>query len=429
LGDIAGAAEVLLEELKELEVVSQASLAGSYRRRKEVVHDLDFIVATRSPEVVSDFFVRHPMVETVLAHGSTKSSVRLKIGIQADLRVVSQEQYPYALLYFTGSKEHNIALRSRALSLGWTLNEYRLAPDDRAKKVPPALGPVYTERDLYRALKLDYIEPELREDRGEVAAAEAYRLPDLLELENLRGTFHNHTTASDGRSTLEEMAAAAQELGLQYLGISDHSVSSAQAHGLDTARLLEQVGRIRELNGEFGADFRLFSGVECDIHKDGTLDYPDDVLGQLDYVVASVHAVFTLSQAEMTQRIIRAISNPHVTMLGHLTGRLLLSREGYAVDVPAILDAAAATGTIIELNANPRRLDMDWRWWPLAKEKGVRCSINPDAHHTSQLQYLWNGVGVARKGWLSRADVINTLPLGKIEDVLQAKRRALLARH
>lgn len=423
LGSIAADAEILLEEIKEQDGVLQASLAGSYRRRKEVVHDLDFLVATRSPESVSEFFVQHPLVETVLAHGATKSSVRLKTGIQADLRVVTPEQYPSALNYFTGSKEHNIALRSRALARGWTLNEYRLGPDEKAKRTPEPIPPIHTEADLYRALGLDYIEPELREDRGEIAAAEAHQLPRLVELSNLRGTFHNHTTASDGRSTLEEMAEAAQELGLQYLGISDHSVSSFQAHGLDSKRLLEQVRRIRELNEEYAPYFRLFAGVECDIHKDGTLDYPDEVLAQLDYVVASVHASFSQPQAEMTARIIRAISNPHVTMLGHLSGRLLLMREAYALDIPAVIDAAADTQTVIELNANPRRLDMDWRWWPLAKQKGVLCSINPDAHQVDQLQYLWNGVGIARKGWLEAKDVLNTLPLGRVEDVLERKRK------
>jgi DNA polymerase (family 10) len=388
-----------------------------------VVHDLDFLVATRSPESVSAFFVKHPLVETVLAHGATKSSVRLKTGIQADLRVVAPEQYPSALNYFTGSKEHNIALRSRALARGWTLNEYRLGPDEKAKRTPDPIPPIHTEADLYRALGLDYIEPELREDRGEIAAAAEHRLPHLIQLENLRGTFHNHTTSSDGRSTLEEMAEAAMELGLAYLGISDHSVSSFQARGLEASRLLDQVARIRELNKEFGPDFRLFAGVECDIHKDGSLDYPDEVLSQLDYVVASVHTSFTQPQAEMTARLIKAISNPHVTMLGHMTGRLLLTRDAYALDIPALIDAAAETGTIIELNSNPRRMDMDWRWWPLAKEKGVRCSINPDAHHVSHLQFLWNGIGAARKGWLTAADVVNTLPLGKIEGVLDAKRR------
>ncbi len=422
LGDIAADAEIMLDQIKELPEVLQASLAGSYRRRKEVVHDLDFLVSTRQPAAVSAFFVQHALVETVLAHGATKSSVRLKTGIQADLRVVAPEEYPSALNYFTGSKEHNIALRSRALARGWTLNEYRLGPDEKAKSTPDPIPPIQTEADLYRALGLDYIEPELREDRGEIAAAAEHRLPHLVQLENLRGTFHNHTTASDGRSTLEEMAEAAQELGLEYLGISDHSVSSFQAHGLDASRLLEQVARIRELNAGFGPDFRLFAGVECDILKDGSLDYPDEVLAQLDYVVASVHASFTQPQAEMTARLIKAMTNPHVTMLGHMTGRLLLSRDAYALDIPAVIEAAAATGTIIELNASPRRLDMDWRWWPLAKEKGVLCSINPDAHHVSHLQFLWNGIGAARKGWLTAADVVNTLPLGKIERVLSDKR-------
>jgi DNA polymerase (family 10) len=263
----------------------------------------------------------------------------------------------------------------------------------------------------------------LREDRGEFFAAENHTLPDLIEPENLRGTIHNHTTASDGRSTLAEMADAAQELGLQYLGIADHSKSSYQAHGLSAEQLLAQVAEIRELNKTFGDSFRVFAGSEVDILKDGSLDFPDEVLAQLDYSVASVHNVFNLPEAEMTRRIIRAMENPHVTMLGHLTGRLLLSRDGYQVDTPAIIEAAAATGTIIELNANPRRLDMDWRWWPLAKEKGVKCAINPDAHHTSHLQFLWFGIGTARKGWLTRRDVVNTLPLGKIEAVLAAKRQ------
>jgi len=270
---------------------------------------------------------------------------------------------------------------------------------------------------------LDYIEPELREHTREFEAAEKHELPDLVELENLRGTFHCHTNASDGRSTLEEMAAAAQELGLQYLGIADHSRSSAIAHGLDAKRLLAQRKRIDELNKTFDEKkFRLFSGTECDIKRDGSLDFPDDVLAALDYVVVSVHQNFKLSEADMTKRIIRAISNPHVTILGHLTGRLLLMREPYAVNIPAVIEAAAETGTVIELNAQPTRLDMDWRWWPLAKEKGVKCAINPDAHRAENLHMLWFGIAMARKGWLTRDDVINTLPLGKIEKQLAAKR-------
>jgi len=421
LGDIAGDAEKMLDDLRSLPDVHQASVAGSYRRRKEVVGDLDFIVATSAPADVSDFFVHHEMVESIMAHGATKSSVRFKSGIQADLRVVKNGEYPFALNYFTGSKEHNIIMRQRALARGWTLNEYRLGPLENAKSEPP---PIQEERDLYRALGLDYVEPELREDHGEFAAAEEHRLPELIELANLRGTFHNHTTASDGRSTLAEMVEAARELGLQYLGIADHSKASFQAHGLDTDRLLAQVAEIRALNKTFGDEFKIFAGSEVDIHKDGTLDFPDEVLAQLDYCVVSVHNVFNLTEAEMTKRIIKAMENPYVTMLGHLTGRLLLSREGYPVDHAAVIEAAAATGTIIELNANPRRLDMDWRWWPLAKEKGVKCAINPDAHHTTQLQFLHFGIGTARKGWLTRENVVNTLPLGKIEAVLAGKRNA-----
>jgi DNA polymerase (family 10) len=421
MGEIAGDAEHMLEELRSLPDVHQASVAGSYRRCKEVVGDLDFIVATSAPTEVSKFFVEHEMVESIMAHGATKSSVRFKSGIQADLRVVKNTEYPFALNYFTGSKEHNIIMRQRALARGWTLNEYRLGPLENAKSEPP---PIHEERDLYRALGLDYIEPELREDRGEFAAAEEHRLPHLIERANLRGTFHNHTTASDGRSTLGDMVDAARDLGLQYLGIADHSKASFQAHGLDADRLLAQVAEIRQLNQSMAGEFKIFAGSEVDIHKDGTLDFPDEILAQLDYCVVSVHNVFNLTEAEMTKRIIKAIENPYVTMLGHLTGRLLLSRDGYPVDHAAVIEAAAATGTIIELNANPRRLDMDWRWWPLAKEKGVKCAINPDAHHTDQLQFLHFGIGAARKGWLTRQDVVNTQPLGRIEAVLAAKRNA-----
>jgi DNA polymerase (family 10) len=428
-GDISAGAELLLNELKELPDVSQVSLAGSYRRRKEVVRDLDYIVATKAPAAVSDFFVQHPLVESVIARGPTKSSVRLKNGIQADLRVVTNDQYPFALAYFTGSKEHNIAIRSRALARGWTLNEYRLEavppkPDAKKKIEQLPIPEVCTEGELHHALGLDYIAPELREDRGEVAAAEQHTLPHLIELENLRGTFHCHTVASDGRNTLAEMADSARDLGLQYLGIADHSRSSFQAHGLSIEQLLAQLGEIRALNQTFGPEFKLFAGVECDILKDGSLDFPDEILAQLDYVIASIHASFAMSEAEMTGRIVRAISNPYITFLAHPTGRLLLSREGYQVDIPALIDAAAATGTVIELNSNPRRLDMDWRWWPRAREKGVRCVINPDAHTASTIQYLYFGIGVARKGWLTRGDVVNTLPLGKIEAEIARKRRA-----
>jgi len=422
LGEVAGEAERLQDDLRQHPDASRVSLAGSYRRRKEIVRDLDFIVATKAPEAITEFFVRHALIESVIARGATKTSVRLRSGIQADLRVVSSAEYPFALGYFTGSKEHNIVLRNRALQRGWTLNEYRLAPTEMEKKKPaPKIPTVRDETELYRALDLDFIPPELRENCGEIEAAAEGRLPRLLEPENLRGTFHCHTTASDGRNSLEEMAAAAQELGLQYLGIADHSRSSTQAGGLDRARLRAQVAAIRALNKTFDG-FRIFAGVECDILRDGSLDFDDETLGELDYVVASVHSAFQLPEAEMTDRIIRALRNPHVTFLAHPTGRLLLKREPYAIDIPAVIDAAAETGTWIEINAAPKRLDLDWRWWPRAKERGVKCVINPDAHGIEKLQELWFGVGVARKGWLTRDDVVNTLPLGKIERELERKR-------
>jgi len=426
LGSIAAEAETLQEDLRAHPDALHVCVAGSYRRKKEIVRDLDFVVATSAPAEITAIFVRHPLVESVIAQGPTKSSVRLRSGIQCDLRVVSGTEYPFALNYFTGSKEHNIVLRSRALQRGWTLNEYRIAPAPpeaaaKGKKVTAKIPEVREEMELYRALGLDYISPELRENCGEFEAAAAGTLPRLVESENLRGTFHCHTTASDGHNSLEEMAAAAQALGLQYLGIADHSRSSIQARGLDAARLRMQVASIRKLNREFD-NFRLFAGIECDILRDGALDFDDDILAELDYVVASVHSAFTLSEADMTRRIIRAMSSPFVTMLAHPTGRLLLKRDPYAVDIPAIIEAAAETGTWIEINAAPKRLDLDWRWWPLAKEKGVKCVINPDAHRTERLQELWFGIAVARKGWLTKADVMNCLPLGKIENELARKR-------
>jgi DNA polymerase (family 10) len=419
LGDVMALAEALLDDLRSHPAVTLAQIAGSYRRRKEIVRDLDFIVSTRTPGELFEDFINHPQVESVIARGETKTSVRLRSGIQCDLRAVTSGEYPFALNYFTGSKEHNVRMRTRALDRGWSLNEYRFSQAE-GRELKQTLPRIHAESDIYRALGLAYIEPELREDRGEFEAAEAGLLPDLIEWPNLRGTFHCHTTASDGRASLEDMTAAARELGMQYLGIADHSKSSIQANGLDEKRLAAQVARIRAFNAT-QAGIHLFAGTECDIRKDGSLDFSDEVLSQLDYVVASVHASLTLSEAAMTDRIIKAMANPHVTMLGHLTGRMLLTREPYAVNIPAVIEAAAETGTIIELNANPRRLDMDWRWWPLAREKGVKCAINPDAHSVSALQDLIFGIGAARKGWLSRRDVINTLPLGQVEEALKTK--------
>jgi DNA polymerase (family 10) len=432
-GQIAAEAESLRRDLASHPDALQVDVAGSYRRRREIVRDVDLVVATKEPATITEFFVKHALVESIIAQGPTKTSVRLRSGIQCDLRVVSSDEYPFALNYFTGSKEHNIEMRSRALQRGWTLNEYRLAklpPDPKVKKARAGsavkkptikIPTVREEADLYGALGLDFVPPELRENCGEFEAAEKHSLPRLLEQENLRGTFHCHTVASDGHNTLEEMATAAQELGLEYLGIAEHSKSSIQAHGIDVVKLRSQVAAIRKLNKKLDG-FRVFAGVECDILRDGKLDFEDEILSELDFAVASIHSVFNLPEAEMTKRIIRAMENPFITILGHPTGRLLLKRDPYLVDVPAVLEAAAATGTWIELNAAPKRLDLDWRWWPLAKQKGVKCVINPDAHRTERVQDLWFGVGIARKGWLTKSDVMNCLPLGEIESALKAKK-------
>jgi DNA polymerase (family 10) len=422
LGHVCDLVDGMLDLLRSHPAVSQVSVAGSCRRAMETVHDLDFLVATREPARVCSDFAALPDVASVIACGETKASVRLQNGIQCDLRAVSNDQFPFALAYFTGSKEHNVALRSLALKKGLSLNEYGFT-DAKTGGVPAGLPEMHDERAIHGFLGLRFIEPELRENRGEIEAAAADALPRLLELPQLRGTFHSHTTASDGHHTLEEMAAECIDLGLQYLGISDHSKSTAIANGLDEERLLEQVAQIRKLNNTFDG-FRLFAGSEVDILKDGSLDFSDDILAQLDFCVASVHANFHMPAEEMTRRICRAMENAHVTMLGHLTGRLLLKRDGYAVDHAAIIDCAAETRTVIELNCNEQRLDMDWRWWKRARDKGVLCSINPDAHSTAALHRLALGVRVARKGWLRKEDVLNTRSAGEVEKFLSTPKSA-----
>lgn len=420
LGDVAVPAKEILSALREHPYCLRADIAGSYRRSRETLHDLDFLVATSQPESLIAHFVSQTWVDHIIQQGSTKASIRLASGLQCDLRAVSNEEFACALAYFTGGKEHNVAMRGRALERGYTLNEYRLAVREGAN-APEA--PVFEdETQLHRFLGLDYIAPELRENTGEIECAADGQLPRLIELSNLRGTFHCHTTASDGEDSLEDMAAAAIELGLQYLGISDHSKSSFQANGLDEKRLRDQISQIRALNEQFlneGVKFRILAGSEVDILKDGSLDYDDELLSELDFVVASVHNAMSLSESAMTARLIRAVSHPRVTMLGHMTGRLLLTREPYAVDIPAVIEACAEHNTVIELNCSPARLDMDWRWWKFAKEKGIKCSINTDAHSVSGLGWLAIGARVARKGWLTREDVINTRSRTEIESWLR----------
>lgn len=412
LGTALPAAQALLNHLRECPSVSQAEIAGSLRRGKEIVKDLDLIASSNKPKEVMKAFISAPNVEKVIAHGETKSSVILAGGIPCDLRVVPPEVWPTALAHFTGSKEHNIALRQRAIDRGLHLSEWGLLKGK--SKTPLKLK---DEKDLHKALGLAFIAPELREDSGEIAAAEKDELPDLLTRDQIRGCLHNHTLASDGQDTLAAMAQAATEFGLEWLGIADHSKSSFQANGLDVKRLEKQIEEIESLNSK-KPKCTLLSGTECDILKGGNLDFPDSLLKELDYVVASVHSGFTSDEKEMTDRIIRAIENPHVTCLGHLTGRLLLEREAYPVNIPKILDAAAANGTWIELNANPWRLDLDWRWWHKARDLGILCCINPDAHKTSHLRFLDFGVTLARKGWLRAQDVVNTRTLAQLRKLL-----------
>lgn len=412
LGTALPAAQSLLNHLRECPSVSQAEIAGSLRRGKEIVKDLDLIASSNKPKEVMKAFISAPNVEKVIAHGETKSSVILIGGIPCDLRVVPPEVWPTALAHFTGSKEHNIALRQRAIDRGLHLSEWGLLKGK--SKTPLKLK---DEKDLHKALGLAFIPPELREDSGEIAAAEKDELPDLLTRDQIRGCLHNHTLASDGQDTLAAMAQAATELGLEWLGIADHSKSSFQANGLDVKRLEKQIEEIQSLNLK-KTKCTLLSGTECDILKGGKLDFPDSLLKELDYVVASVHSGFTSDEKEMTDRILRAIENPHVTCLGHLTGRLLLEREAYPVNIPKILDAAAANGTWIELNANPWRLDLDWRWWHKARDLGILCCINPDAHKTSHLRFLDFGVTLARKGWLRAQDVVNTRTLAQLRKLL-----------
>ena len=403
-------AEPILAGLRALPQVSLAESAGSLRRARETVGDLDFLVASSEPKPIMDWFVAYPGVKEVTAHGETKSSVRFENGLQADLRVVPAEQFYFALHHFTGSKEHNVAMRHRALGRGLSMSEWGFKSVDEKSVAPGATS----EEEVFRALGLPWIPPELREGNGEIDAAEAGKLPKLVQFSDLRGVFHNHTTESDGDHTLDQMAAAAEAHGWDYLGISDHSKSSFQAGGLDEARLEKQLGDIAKLNASKKYRVRVLSGSEVDILKDGTLDFSDDVLARLDFVVASVHNLFTLDREAQTARIIKAIENEHVDMVGHLTGRLLNKREPYDVDIAKVIDAAAANDTIIELNANPWRLDLDWRWWRRAAEKGVLCSINPDAHDIDQLAFAAHGVRIARKGWLTPEQVLNTRSLPEV---------------
>lgn len=423
LDDALNVAEPVLESLRQHPDVIRCSTAGSLRRWRETIGDVDFLVSSKQPANVIEYFVAQPGILSVSAKGDTKASVILEGGIQADLRVVTDEEFPFALAYFTGSKEHNIVMRQRAIARGLRLNEYGLFKSKEETRDPQLRVACATEEEIYSTLDLAYVPPEMREDHGEFDAAEKGKLPRLIEWTDLKGALHNHSTWSDGHNTLEEIAAHMEELGLQYWGVTDHSRASFQAKGLDPERVGAQIKAIAALNKKIadgGSDFRLLTGSEVDVLKD-KLDFDDDLLAELDVVVASLH-VPSSDEAENTKRLIRAAENKYVHMLGHLTGRLLLDREAYPVNQEAVIDACAETGTWIELNCNPWRMDLDWRKWFYARSKGVKCVINPDAHRNHHVDYLRLGAGVARKAWLTKADVINTLPLDKLRKELAKKR-------
>jgi DNA polymerase (family 10) len=390
-------------------------IAGSYRRMKETVGDLDFLVTARRASKVAERFTTYPEVKEILASGGTKASVRLACGIQADLRVVPPESFGAALHYFTGSKAHNIAIRKLAQERGLKVNEYGAFRGQRR-----VAGE--TEESIYRAVGLPWIAPELREDQGEIEAARRGDLPCLVELSDLKGDLHAHTKATDGRNTLREMALAARARGLAYLAITEHSKREAMAHGLDAVRLAKQCDEIDRLNRELEG-VTLLKGIEVDILEDGSLDLPDSILARLDLVVAAVHGRFHLPRARQTERILRALANPLVRLLAHPTGRLIDERAPYDVDMQAVIRAARERGACLELNAHPDRLDLADVHCRMARDEGVPVCINSDAHAVDGFDMLKYGVGQARRGWLEKKDVLNARPLGELRKVLKGTKR------
>lgn len=405
----------LLSDIKEFTSLGEASLAGSIRRCREIVKDIDLVASTDEPAGLTQYFTELPMIADVIAHGDTKASVRLDQGINTDLRVVKKDEFPYALHHFTGSKEHNTALRHRAKNMGLKINEYGLF---RVKN--EELVTCRDETEFFTALGLNYIPPELRENYGEIEAAEKGELPVLLETDDIRGIFHVHTIYSDGLNTLEEVVRHCSELGYEYVGITDHSQSAFYAGGLkedDLAKQHEEIEGLRERH----PNVAILHGVESDIRADGSLDYPDAVLEQLDFVIASVHSGLRMERVKMNERLVNVLSHPAVTMLGHPTNRLLLGRDSSFLDIEKIFQAASDNGVILELNASPARLDLDWRHLKMIREMGLMVSINPDAHRLDSFEDTWVGVAIARKGWLEKKDVFNTRSRSEVEEYLKRR--------
>ena len=419
-------AERMRTALATLPEIVRMQVAGSLRRRRETIGDIDMVVSVADDagdvvrRKIMDVFTSQPSVQAITGKGETKSSVVLKSGMNMDLRVVNDSQFPYTLHHFSGSKEHHIPLRRRALSMGMTINDYGLF---RGKEPHLELVPCKDETDIYAALGMDYIEPELREDTGEIEAAIAHTLPTLVRMEDLQGILHVHSTWSDGQNTIREMAEACIARGYHYLGLTDHSKVAAYAGGLNEDALRRQSEEIDRLNEEFAGRIFILKGTECDILRDGSLDFSDETLASLDFVVASIHSLFNLPPQEQTQRMLHAIANPYVDIIGHPTGRILLGREGYTLDIDAIIDAAAEHGVCIEINAHPSRLDLDWRYLRRARDKGMKIPVDPDAHSIDGLDVERYGINMARKGWLRPADVLNTLSTEAILAYFQARRK------
>jgi len=416
-------------------VVESVTPAGSLRRGKETVGDLDLLVTmaeghTKQKDVdaVAEHILKFERIDQTLAHGENKVSFTLENGLQVDVRLLEKENFGAALLYFTGSKEHNVVLRGRANEMGYTLNEYELAElkeekapkrDDKGTKAGRRVAG-RTEEEIYKKLKLDFIPPELRENTGEIEAAEKHKLPKLLELKDVKGDLQMHTTASDGKNTIEEMAEAARKLGHEYIAITDHSKAVTVANGLNEKRMEAHAKALRAADAK-GLGIRVLVGSEVDILKDGSLDYPDEILAQLDVVVCSVHSYMNLDRAEMTERLLKAIENPYTQIIAHPTGRLLLRRDAFEYDMEKVLAACAKHGVAMECNSYPDRLDLKDVYLRMCKENGVKVVISTDSHNTQNLSFIRYGVTMARRGWLEKGDVINTLPVKEFLGALRAK--------
>jgi len=410
IDDAEEAADKLIEYLRKFEGIETITPAGSLRRGRETVGDLDILATGPACEedkvqAAVEYTAAYPAIADLIAKGQNKVSFRLRNSLQVDVRLLPKGSYGAALQYFSGSKMHNVTVRQRALKRGYTLSEYALARVEDGSFVAGA-----TEEEIYAALGLDWIPPELRENNGEIEAAEQHRLPKLIELSDIRGDVHMHTDATDGKNTIREMAEAAAAHGYEYMAITDHSKNLAMTFGLDDERALEHIQNIRKVNDAMEGRIRIFSGIEVDILSDGQLDLSDGVLAQIDVVIASVHSLFNQPEDQMTERVLRAIENPNTRILGHPTGRLLLRREGYKLNLPLILRRAAELGVAVEHNAYPDRLDLCDRDLRMAKELGCKISINTDSHHTSHMEKMSYGVRQLRRAWLMKQDVVNTLP-------------------